>query len=55
MPTVASGTIDSDDTVGQLAMARAQLDDDDAAMVDEQIEAALKLARRLLERRKPST
>lgn len=55
MPTVASGTIDESDAVAQLAMARAQLDSDDAMMVDEQIEAALKLARRLLSRRKPTT
>ncbi len=36
-------------------LARAAGIEAGTAMVDEQIEAALKLARRLLERRKPST
>lgn len=54
-PTVASGTIDDGDPVAQLAAARSQLEGDDGALLDEQIEAALRLARRLLDRRKPVT
>ncbi len=51
MPTVASGTIDEDDIVAQIASARAQLVDEDARrLVDEQLAAALKTARMLAPR-----
>ena len=53
-PSVATGTVDDDDKIGQLAMARAQLDGDEARLVDEQIDAALKTARMLARTRRDS-
>lgn len=47
VPTVATGTIDEGDQLGQLAIAQAQLDGEAARIVDEQIDALLKTARLL--------
>lgn len=44
IPGVASGTVDENDRIAQLAIARAKLDGEEARLVDEQIEAALKTA-----------
>jgi hypothetical protein len=52
VPTIASGTIDEADVIGQLAMLMAQLDGEDEALVRDQLESAMKTARHLAAKRR---
>lgn len=50
---MATGTTDENDALTQIAAMMAQLEDDDAEAVAEQLESVKKLAARLLKKRDP--